>query len=263
MMDGFKADALIFDIDGVLLDVTKSFPEVIRLGVTGGWEALCGGESDCAGYGPDYEWVMKRHGGFNDDFDIVWTLLEMSSASSWKKLSRALPSPERLAEELKDFKEPLPSWVRGKYGSRVPRGDVRSMCARLYGDPESGLYRLEKPMLCRRWDALGLPVAIYSGRNAQEWQLAKKRLDWEDFPDDRIIHSDHGVTKPSPKGLEILCERLGSLSPVFFGDTASDMKAQAAFGRGLFAAIGRLLPEAEYRFETTEEAVAAFAPKIR
>ena len=33
MKDEFKADALIFDIDGVLLDVTKSFPEVIRLAV--------------------------------------------------------------------------------------------------------------------------------------------------------------------------------------------------------------------------------------
>ena len=54
---------------------------------------------------------------------------------------------------------------------------------------------------------------------------------------------------------------MGASSPVFFGDTASDMKAQAAFGRGRFAAVGRLLPEAEYRFDTTEEAVAAFAPK--
>ena len=110
-------------------------------------------------------------------------------------------------------------------------------------------------------DELGLPVAIYSGRNAYEWELAKKSLGWEDFPDDRIIHYDHGIEKPSPKGLEILCERIGASSPVFFGDTASDMKAQAAFGRGRFAAIGRLLPEAEFRFETTEEAVDAFAPK--
>lgn len=30
----FKADALIFDIDGVLLDVTGSFPEVIRQAVS-------------------------------------------------------------------------------------------------------------------------------------------------------------------------------------------------------------------------------------
>ena len=41
----------------------------------------------------------------------------------------------------------------------------------------------------------------------------------------------------------------------------SGAPGQAAFGRGRFAAVGRLLPEAEYRFDTTEKAVAAFAPK--
>ncbi len=261
MNDDFKADALIFDIDGVLLDVTKSFPEVIRLGIVNGWEEFCGGESDCAGYGPGHEWVMKRHGSFNDDYDIAWTLLSMAAASGEKKLSRALPAPERLAEELQDFRAPLADWVRAKYGGLVRREESRAMCARLYGDEEKGLYRLEVPTLSRRWDELGLPVAIYSGRNAFEWELAKKSLGWEDFPDDRIIHYDHGIEKPSPEGLEILCGRLGASSPVFFGDTASDMKAQAAFGRGRFAAVGRLLPEAEYKFETTEEAVAAFAPE--
>ena len=48
MKDEFKADALIFDIDGVLLDVTKSFPEVIRLCIVNGWEKFCGGAADCA-----------------------------------------------------------------------------------------------------------------------------------------------------------------------------------------------------------------------
>ena len=261
MKDEFKADALIFDIDGVLLDVTKSFPEVIRRCVADGWEKFCGGVTDCAGYGPEHEWVMKRHGSFNDDYDLAWTLLSMAAASGEKLLSRALPSPERLTEELADFRAPLVEWVLSKYGGLAPRSESRAMCAELYGDPERGLYRLEKPALSRRWDELGLPVAIYSGRNAYEWGLAKKSLGWEDFPDELIIHSDHGIEKPSPEGLEILCGRIGASSPVFFGDTASDMKAQAAFGRGRFAAVGRLLPEAEYRFDTTEEAVAAFAPK--
>ena len=160
MKDEFKADALIFDIDGVLLDVTKSFPEVIRRCVADGWEKFCGGVTDCAGYGPEHEWVMKRHGSFNDDYDLAWTLLSMAAASGEKLLSRALPSPERLTEELADFRAPLVEWVLGKYGGLVPRSESRAMCAELYGDPERGLYRLEKPALSRRWDELGLPVAI-------------------------------------------------------------------------------------------------------
>ncbi len=261
MTDGFVADAFIFDVDGVLLDVTESFHEVIRLAVETGWEKFCGGACDARGYGPGHAWVLKRHGSFNDDYDIVWTLLSMAKASGEKKLSLALPSPERLAEELRDLRAPLGEWLSARYGELPPRGPVRALCAELYGDAGRGLNKREKPLLSRRWDELGLPVAIYSGRNAFEWTLAKKNLGWEDFPDTLVIHSDLGIKKPSPAGLEILCGRMGVSSPVFFGDTASDMKAQASFGRGRFAAIGHLLPEARYRFDTTEEAVAAFAPE--
>ena len=91
MKTNFKADALIFDIDGVLLDVTRSFPEVIRQAVFGGWEKFCGGISDTPGYNAGHERVLKRHGAFNDDYDIAWTLLSMAAASGEKLLSKALP----------------------------------------------------------------------------------------------------------------------------------------------------------------------------
>ena len=257
MNKDFRADALIFDIDGVLLDVTRSFPEVIRRAVFTGWERFCGGRSDAPGYHEGHERVLKRHGAFNDDYDIAWTLLSMAAASGEKLLSRALPSPEKLLFELESCRAPLTAWVAARYGAIVPRPEVRELCAELYGGRGCGLHLLEKPLLREHWKALELPVAIYSGRNDLEWALAKESLGWEDFPDDLIINSDSGVTKPSPEGLEILCRRLGSASPVFFGDTASDMQAQAAFGRGRFAAVGPLLPEAEFRYDTTEEAVRA------
>lgn len=253
----FKADALIFDIDGVLLDVTGSFPEVIRQAVSTGWERFCGGASDVPGYNAGHERVLKRHGAFNDDYDIAWTLLSMAAASGEKLLSRALPSPERLLSELESYRAPVPQWVTARYGSLVPRPEVRALCAELYGGKGCGLHLLERPMIQKHWRELGLPVAIYSGRNGLEWELAKDSLGWNDFPDELIIHSDSGITKPSPEGLEILCRRLGVSSPVFFGDTASDMQAQAAFGKGRFAAVGPLLPEAEFRYDATEEAVRA------
>lgn len=253
----FKADALIFDIDGVLLDVTGSFPEVIRQAVFTGWKRFCGGTSNVPGYNAGHERVLKRHGAFNDDYDIAWTLLSMAAASGEKLLSRALPSPERLLSELESYRAPVPEWVTARYGALVPRPEVRALCAELYGGRGYGLHLLERPMIKKHWRELGLPVAIYSGRNGLEWELGKESLGWNDFPDELIIHSDSGITKPSPEGLEILCRRLGASSPVFFGDTASDMQAQAAFGRGRFAAVGPLLPEAEFRYDTTEEAVRA------
>lgn len=262
MMKTRAADAYIFDVDGVLLDVTKSFPEVIRRCVAEGWETLCGGETDCAGYGGGLERVLKRHGAFNDDYDIAWLMLSMAAASGEKQLSRALPSPEFLEEELRSFRRPLNEWLRERYGNLVPRYDVRRRCAELYGTRGRGLHLLERPMLKKSWRELSKPCAIYSGRNGIEWELAKESLGWEDFPDELVILSDSGITKPSPEGLELLCARLGAAAPAFFGDTASDMQAWQNFGRGSFAAVGGLLPEAEFVCGNVEEGLAAYGEEL-
>jgi len=246
-------DALIFDIDGVLLDVRRSFPEVIRRCVLHGWEMFCGGVSDSEGYTQEHERILKRHGAFNDDYDIAWTLLCVCAYSGRKRLSEAFPSEDVLAEELKTFEGDVVSWVTCRYGGLVPRQSVRSFCAELYG--AGGLHLLETPMVCAHWSKLPLPVGIYTGRNELELELAKKSLGWQDFPSAHVVHSDSGVLKPSPLGLHILCERLGSDAPLFLGDTASDMKAQMAFGKGFFAAIGGLLPEAPLVFKDTKSAL--------
>lgn len=253
----FVPDALIFDVDGVLLNVERSFPEVIRRGIQKGWGSVCRGITDSVGYTSEHERIFKRHGAFNDDYDIAWTMLSIAAFSGKKDLSSALPSPQMLSEELGTFSADVISWISARYGTPVPRDAVRKICAELYFGTElaPGLYRLEIPMLSLHWEDLPLPVGVYTGRNLPEWQLAKKALGWQDFPDDRIIHSDTGIHKPSPEGLELLSKRLGCTDPVFFGDTGSDMKAQAAFGKGHFVAIGELLPEADYIYDHTESAV--------
>lgn len=254
----FKPDALIFDVDGVLLDVSRSFPQVIRVAIVKWWEKYFG-TADCQGYTSAHEWVVKRHGAFNDDYDIAWTLLSMSAYKGGWTLSSSFPTPDELEEELGDFQGTVEDWVTLSYGNIVPRNELREFCSSLYHGTKTtpGLYQLEKPMISKKWNELPLPVAVYSGRNAPEWELAKSSLGWCDFPDDLIIHMDSGITKPSPKGLEILCDRLGAASPYFFGDTAADAKALSAFGRGKFVAIGELLPESELIFKSADDALAA------
>lgn len=257
MILDFTPDALIFDIDGVLLNVEKSFPEVIRTAVRECWSSLCGGVYDFGGYSAEHERILKRHGAFNDDYDIAWVLLSMAAAGGESKLSEAFPSPDKLSSELESYSGNVPEWCVSRYGSFVSRSCVREYCRSLYFGTSSrkGLHLLEYPMLTSGWHELPLPVGIYTGRDLPEWNLAKAALGWEDFPDDLIIHLDMGITKPSPLGLEMLCERLGVSSPLFFGDTGADMKTQIAFGRGGFAAIGGLLPEAKYIFKTPDEAL--------
>lgn len=257
MKINFIPDALIFDVDGVLLNVERSFPEVIRQSIQEGWVSVCGRNTDSIGYTFEHEKIFKKHGAFNDDYDIAWTMLSIAAHSGKKKLSEAVPTPEKLSEELMTFEGTVISWVDERYGTPVRRDRVRDMCTELYVGScgKKGLYSLEVPMLGLHWSEIPLPVGIYTGRNLVEWNLAKNTLGWQDFPEESIIHSDSGIYKPSPRGLEILSERLGCKAPVFFGDTGSDMKAQSAFGRGHFVAIGAFLPEATYIYEQTEEAV--------
>lgn len=250
----FAPDALIFDIDGVLINVEKSFPELIRLSTMEGWEKFCGGETDASCYTKEHEKVLKLHGAFNDDFDIVWVLLCMAGAAGERKLSRAFPSPELLSREIATLAGSVRRWTEERYRAELPYDKIRAMCARRYMEE---LYKLETPMLTCHWKELPLPAAIYTGRNEAECLLAKKLLGWEDFPDDLIIHSDSGIRKPSPQGLEILCEKLGVGNPVFFGDTGSDIMASRAFGKGYFVAIGNLLTDAEYRYEDPQKALEA------
>lgn len=250
----FTPDALIFDVDGVLINAEKSFPEVIRISILEGWEKFCGGDADSPGYTKEHARILKQHGAFNDDYDIVWALLSMAEASGSAKLSQAFPTPERLAEEVKTYGGSMRSWVETRYGAGVPYREVHEMCLNRY---MGELYLMETPMLRCHWKELPLPAAVYTGRNGAEWLLAKKILGWEDFPDELVINSDSGVKKPSAEGLELLCARLGASRPAFFGDTASDIMSSRAFGRGYFVAVGDLLPDAEHIYKETEEALAA------
>lgn len=254
-----RPDSLVFDVDGVLLNVEKSFPEVIRLCILEGWEKFCGGVSDGIGYTKEHERILKRHIAFNDDYDIAWTLLTMSAYKNNLSLSKSFPSPQELQEELTTFSGTVPDWVLSRYGELVSRLEVREYCNNLYCGTKTreGLYNLETPMLSCHWKELPLPVSIYTGRNLTEFELAKKSLSWQDFPIELVIHYDTGIKKPSPVGLEVLCNKMNSSNPYFFGDTASDMMSQEAFGFGKFIAIGDLLPEAELSFKSTEEALKA------
>lgn len=250
----FLPDALIFDVDGVLLNVEGSFPEVIRLSVLEGWEKFCLGSADSPGYTKAHERVLKRQGSFNDDYEIVWTLLTIAAASGEKKLSAAFPSPLQLELEVSGARLPLRDWAEERYGALLPYSETRKLCLRRY---MGELYLKETPMLRCHWSELPLPTAIYTGRNEAEWRLAQKLLGWEDFADELVVNSDSGILKPSPEGLFHLSEKLGAKNPAFFGDTGSDLGASQAFGRGYFVALGDLLPEAEHVYDDVETALAA------
>ncbi|MDR1508224.1 MAG: HAD family hydrolase [Synergistaceae bacterium] len=250
-------DCLVFDVDGVLIESHESYQEVIRLIVEQEWEKS-GFTADGRGYSPGLNSVLKNHGAFNDDYDIAWTLLNIAAASGREKLSEALPPPETLENLISGCGSDCVTWLPTRYKDKYDRARIRRLGQELYTGTENspGEWTLDRAMLGAHWSELPLPAYIYTGRDIREWRLAQKVLKWDDFPDERTVHVDMGIKKPSPEGLEYLCRAFGHEQPVFFGDTMSDLMSSKAFGKGWFAAIGDMLRGARMRFPDIETALS-------
>ena len=264
-------DAVIFDIDNVLIDTTMSFPMVIRTSLQWIWKFYLQRNNDCIAFTMDHFRLMKSYPYFNDDYDISWILSNIAASSENQSLVRSFPSREKLKEILDTFDgENLSEWVKKKFGNRVERKFVRKLCSELYYGSEiftkisqkapsfvkcSGFWKAEKPFIDTSWHQLKLPSGIYTGRCKYELELALTLLGWEDFPPSLVITADQGICKPSSKGLEIICERLKSRNPLYFGDAESDRKSMKNLGYGTFVGIGHIMKDNPLHFADTRTAL--------
>jgi phosphoglycolate phosphatase-like HAD superfamily hydrolase len=262
-----RVRAVIFDVDGVLLDARPSYHAAAEEGARRA-VAVALGEAraralpfDRAAEIP----LFKAAGGFNDDW-------EMSRAIAHLLLLRArggeVPTlPELLARSgargvhgLVDFcgalaTEGLPPQARAAlepvWFSRVCGALYAGVldCRRVYGfdarevledAPESGFYQRETP-LCdpkllaeveSRWT-----LSLFTGRYPAEAELALRVLRLDVNP--RLRWTADGVRprKPDPTGLLWLCEDLlekkkrgtpQAETALFLGDTADDEAAARA-----------------------------------
>jgi phosphoglycolate phosphatase-like HAD superfamily hydrolase len=254
-------DCLIFDVDGVLIDSSASYPEMIRAAVEDEWKAA-GLTADAPGYSKELNAVFKRHGGFNDDSYIAWGLLNIMASRNTDRdagsIRDCLPSPAELEGIISACGvDSAERWLKENYGERFPLGRVTETCMEIYYGNVSrrGARLMEKPMIRAHWSEFPLPAYVFTGRSSLEWEFAKDILSWNDFPDERIVNSDSGMLKPSPDGLEFICKNFGHKRPVFFGDTSSDMMSFEAFGRGKFVAIGQILNKWDPNFPRVSDAL--------
>lgn len=275
VLSPLKADCIVFDVDGVLMETAESFPNVIREAIPRVWKSILGKNSDSSPFTVRHFETSKRFPALNDDYDICWGLLSLAASRGKDSLEESFPTPWEWEEAMADAAEsgmPLIPWVQNAWGDAVPYQEVRSVCDEIYfGDEKTrellnreplfqgnpGLWTREKPLLSKHWSKISLPVGIYTGRNRHELSLALDSLGWSDLPPERTVCSDDGIKKPSPQGFSVLCRAMDTSWPLFFGDSAGDSIALKNFGQGSFIAIGVILKDAEFRFRRVEDAMRA------
>jgi len=247
-----RVRAVIFDVDGVLLDARASYhtvaEEAARRAVA---EVL--GEPCTAPFDRDREVPQfKAAGRFNDDWEMargIALLLHLRQRGAAPGLQRFLQAAQGTG--VAGLANALPLIAASYPQERISRlcGALyggRSHCRELFGfdaldalpdAPERGLWEQEPllvdPALLQRV-AKRFPVALYTGRNPGEAALALVRCELQ-VPQRLCWVSDGRPRKPDPEGLVWLCGELlrSGGEALFVGDTADDQAAaEAARARG-------------------------------
>lgn len=251
-------DALIFDLDGVVIDPSESIliahPLAMRV-----WLEDARGFRNCSGLVTAADLAaMKLSGSFNDDWNIAavtsltyavkaaWTgstdgceLLEhfpsiaevaagavecgggMEGAREWLKRMAPADAYEKAVAECADG---LPVRIF----KEVVSGDL---CREMYGfDAQyvsgDGTIVDDRLLVQRAVLREQGESAIYTGRTYGEARVAMRLLGLDGWvPDDRMITWNDGMPKPDGRSLAILAERLESVTAAFVGDNPDDLRS--------------------------------------
>jgi HAD superfamily hydrolase (TIGR01548 family) len=234
-----RADAVVLDIDGVLVDVADSYRRAIV-------------ETLDRVYGDTIEKAaiqrFKDAGGFNNDWEVTY-------AAALYVLARQVGSPLSIetftgkiaatggglsaAETVVlDVLDPA---EREQVMNDWDRERLRDVFQQLYlgsdlyrdlegGDPDLDTrgYIHDEPVLVESgtFDALaaGRDVGVLTGRPAAEADIALERVGL-DVPDaHRFTMDDWEEGKPHPRALATLAERFDADRVVFAGDTLDDVR---------------------------------------
>ena len=228
---------MIFDVDGVLVDVRGSFLEAVKRSVQHAVVSETGVRDDGPLVDDDVIATFKRAGGFNNDWDLAHALalwyVEAGPAGSTSELrarsgdavaaaavtlrARAARVPRPSYEELKARMLEL-YWgsaeAERRFGIR-PRLDVREPLLA----SERVLLRAETIDRLRR---LGIAkFGVLTGRLRVEWEAIRTRVP---LPADVAVATDEDGRKPDPLLLRALVQRLGAVRACYVGDVMDDWR---------------------------------------
>ena len=233
-----QADAVVLDIDGVLVDVADSYRRAIVETV----ELVHGDTIEKA----DIQ-QFKDAGGFNNDWELTYAValyvlageegmeLDVEAftdriAARGGGLDAAAAVVDRaISEEASDRvrREWTPEHLRDVFQQLYLGAD-------LYADLEGGDADLDAPgfihdepviLESATVDALDdYALGVVTGRPAAEADIAQRRVGLDLPADRRFTMDDWEEGKPHPRALTTLAEQFDAESVVFVGDTLDDIR---------------------------------------
>jgi HAD superfamily hydrolase (TIGR01548 family) len=232
-----NVDAVVLDIDGVLVDVSGSYRRAIVESV-----------ERVHGERPSREAVqlLKEAGGFNDDWELT-SALALYLLARREGFDR---TPEEFAAVVEASGGGLEAARAAVADALPPDGRERVLAAwdrealveafqalylgsERYRDLEGGEppfdapgYIADEPTLVTEDTLSALSaygLGVVTGRPAAEAAIALSRVGI-DLPDELVYAMESGPGKPAPDGLVTIAERLDASGVVFAGDTLDDVR---------------------------------------
>ena len=239
-----SADAVVLDVDGVLVDVADSYRRAIVETVTrehGLDESVAAATVQ----------PLKDAGGFNND----WVVTDAVALYALARDRGYDADPTAFAARVAEAGGGL-SGVRAVLADAVGAGledgwdpeRLRAVFQALYlgrsryrafegGDPpvEAPGYAEGEPVLVDEATVAALrdraTLAVLTGRPAREAEVALSRAGLGDVPPERRVTMDDDLPgKPDPAGLVAIADRVDARSVVFAGDTLDDVRTARAAG---------------------------------
>ncbi|QLD89329.1 TIGR01548 family HAD-type hydrolase [Natronomonas salina] len=232
-----NADAVVLDIDGVLVDVADSYRRAIV-------------ESIERVYGDTIEkedvQLFKDAGGFNDDWELTYAAAlyvlarrekpQLSIETYTGLISASGGGLEGARTAVADELDPA---SREQVLADWDKERLRDVFQQLYlgadlyrelegGEPDletEGYIHDESVLLApdTREALEAWPLGVLTGRPRAEAEIALERVGLEVDDEHRFTMDDWAGGKPDPEALVTLAERLEADSVVFVGDTLDDI----------------------------------------
>ncbi|MGM0448771.1 MAG: TIGR01548 family HAD-type hydrolase [Methanobacteriota archaeon] len=233
-----QVDAVVLDIDGVLVDVADSYRRAILESV----DRVCGKPID-----RDAVQAFKDAGGFNND----WELTDAAALFVLARREGLRMDVEEFTDRVRELgggldaaKEivgNLPRVAQARVRDQWDRDALRETFQALYlgaelyrelegGEPpiEADGYIHDEPTLLDADTIADLTarfdVGILTGRPAAEADIALERVGLDVHEDHRFTMDDWEEGKPHPRALVELAERFDAERVAFAGDTLDDVR---------------------------------------